>query len=97
MTTTGQAVRAVDKPTINTISQNDTLFVGANGIFVQANSATVFSNTTISIGTLTLVNGNTPMNSTPNNVTKGTFWFDSNYIYVAVANNSLKRVNLTAF
>jgi hypothetical protein len=30
-------------------------------------------------------------------VKKGTIMFDSSYIYVAVANNVLKRVGLTAF
>ena len=38
----------------------------------------------------------TPANSTIT-VTKGTVFFDNNYIYVAVANNSLKRLSLDSF
>jgi len=38
----------------------------------------------------------TPANSTIT-VKKGTLMFDSSFIYVAVANNTLKRVGLNAF
>ena len=38
----------------------------------------------------------TPANSTIT-VKKGTIMIDNNYIYVATANNSLKRVSLTSF
>ena len=38
----------------------------------------------------------TPANSTIT-VKKGTLIFDSNYLYVATANNTLKRIALTAF
>lgn len=39
---------------------------------------------------------NTPANSTPI-VTKGTIFFDANFLYVATADNTLKRVTLTSF
>jgi hypothetical protein len=38
----------------------------------------------------------TPANSTVT-IKKGTLLFDNNYIYVAIANNSLKRVPLESF
>ena len=38
----------------------------------------------------------TPANSTIT-IKKGTMLFDSNYLYIAVANNSLKRVSLNSF
>lgn len=38
----------------------------------------------------------TPANSTIS-VDKGTIFFDSNYLYVAVANNNLKRIALETF
>lgn len=38
----------------------------------------------------------TPANSTIT-VKKGTIMIDNNYIYVATANNTLKRVSLTSF
>lgn len=38
----------------------------------------------------------TPANSTIT-VKKGTLLFDNNYIYIATANNNLKRVSLSSF
>lgn len=59
-------------------------------------SNTVNVNNTIKANFLQIANTTTPMSSTPT-VEKGTFWFDSNYIYVAVANNVLKRATLSSF
>lgn len=39
----------------------------------------------------------TPANSAALTVTQGTIWFDSTYVYVAVANNVVKRASLTSF
>ena len=41
-------------------------------------------------------NSNTPANSTIS-AQQGTIFYDSNYIYIAVANNTLKRVALSSF
>ena len=38
----------------------------------------------------------TPANSTAN-CTQGQVWFDNNYIYVAIANNIIKRAAISAF
>ena len=40
---------------------------------------------------------NTTPSTSGDTVTRGKIWFDSNYIYVATANNTIKRVALTAF
>lgn len=45
---------------------------------------------------LIITSNNTPANSTAN-VAAGTIWADSYYIYVAVANNNIKRTALTSF
>ena len=39
---------------------------------------------------------NTPANSTIT-ITKGTVLYDTSYLYLAVANNTLKRVSLSSF
>ena len=43
-----------------------------------------------------VIYNSTPANSTIT-VKKGTLMFDSDYLYIATANNTLKRVSLTAF
>ena len=43
-----------------------------------------------------VIYNSTPANSTIT-VKKGTIMFDSDYLYVATSNNTLKRVALTAF
>lgn len=54
--------------------------------------ATLLGNTAANVS-LRLV---TPANSTIN-VAQGTIFYDSSYLYIAVANNTLKRVALTSF
>ena len=58
-----------------------------------ANSA-AFSNVTIN--NFVLNNKATPASNT-DNAQMGKMWFDEDYIYVAVANNSIKRVALSNF
>ena len=43
-----------------------------------------------------VIYNSTPANSTIT-VKKGTLMFDSDYLYIATANNTLKRIALTAF
>lgn len=92
----GESIRLVDKALVNTIAASDTLFVTANGAVAQINPPNAFSNLNLKVATLLIGNTATPANSTIT-VTQGTFWYDSNYFYVATANNILKRVALTAF
>lgn len=46
---------------------------------------------------LVIYNISTPANSTSTTVKKGTVMFDSSYLYIATANNTLKRVLLSTF
>jgi len=60
-----------------------------------------FANTTASQFTTTsdkivIENDKTPSNSSIT-ISKGSVFFDTNYIYVAVANNTIKRVSLSSF
>lgn len=50
----------------------------------------------IGANAIPLMSGLTPANSTITS-TGGTFWYDSNYLYIAVANNVVKRVALSSF
>lgn len=45
---------------------------------------------------INLGSSSTPANSTPT-IKQGTIFFDSSYLYVATANNTLKRVALGSF
>ena len=60
-----------------------------------------FANTTISQLDITgdrivIQNTKTPSSNTQT-MTKGSIFFDTNYLYVAVANNTIKRVALSVF
>lgn len=51
---------------------------------------------TLSVANLSLTDHHTP-SSSGEVVAIGKLWFDANYLYVAVANNTLKRVALSSF
>lgn len=58
---------------------------------------TLFGNVaTVSAQAIIMMNTSTPANSTPA-VVEGTIWADNNYLYVATANNLIKRVSLSTF
>jgi hypothetical protein len=50
-----------------------------------------------SAANLVIYSISTPANSTVTTVKKGTLMFDSGYLYIATANNTLKRVALSTF
>lgn len=55
---------------------------------------TLFSN----VESVIVNKSTTPANSTPTLLTNKQFWFDDDYLYVVVANNTIiKRVALTTF
>lgn len=67
-----------------------------NGTF-GVNGNTVLSGTvTANTDQLTITTSQTPANSTIT-VAQGTIMWDANYLYVATANNVLKRVALSTF
>jgi hypothetical protein len=83
----------VDDPTGTPVTKKITI----DSLFGNLTSNVSFSNTTVlSANALVLRGSNTPGNSSPS-ITKGAIFFDENFIYVATANNTLKRVALSAF
>lgn len=64
----------------------------------QITASNVFGNSALdlSANSLILAERSTPANSSIT-VTKGSIFFDDSYIYVATANNTLKRIELTSF
>lgn len=86
----------INVASVNTLGTSDTLVVISNGGVRQVLSNAAFSNINLEVATLLIANNATPANSSAN-VTHGTVWFDSNYLYVATANNVLKRVSLSSF
>lgn len=92
----GESKRLVDVPLANSIATTDTIIVVANGAISQSNTTTIFANINVHVGTVVFSNTATPLSSTAN-VVQGTLWFDSNYVYVAVANNVIKRSALSSF
>lgn len=59
-------------------------------------NVTISNSAVLSTNTLLIRNKSTPANSTIA-VTEGTFYFDADYLYIATANNVLKRVALESF
>ena len=51
----------------------------------------------VSANTITVFSSNTPATSNSLNVGQGVVFYDSNYLYVAIANNNVKRVALSSF
>lgn len=74
----------------NPSSNAATRKVTVNTFFNVSNSVVVSANT------LVVRNFQSPANSTIA-VTQGTIFYDANYLYIAVANNMLKRVALSSF
>lgn len=67
----------------------------SNGDFITP-VGNLFSNSILSVANLTIAVGNTPANSTINCIA-GSFWSDGNYLYYAVATNTLKRIAMSPF
>ena len=91
-----------------TVAANDLLYIVADpggsptskkitvssfyaNVIVQAR----FANT-LTANVLVFGNRSTPSSNT-DTYANGTMWFDTNYIYCAVANNTIKRVALSTF
>lgn len=84
------------------VDNHTTSAANTKSITVAAFLANVASNTTLSdaavlsANTFVVRKNNTPANSSVT-VTRGTIWADTDYLYVAVANNVVKRVALNTF
>ncbi len=70
----------------------NTKAVSVTNLLGNSSANIVASNTAY----LVIKRSNTPANSTIT-VQAGAMWADSNYLYIAVANNVLKRVSLSSF
>jgi hypothetical protein len=93
---TGESVRLVDTPSVNSILFSDSVFVTSGGVVSQATPNAIFSNVNLQVATLIVGNTSTPISSVMN-VTTGSLWFDSSYLYVATSNNTIMRVALSSF
>lgn len=83
-----------DKLVLVANAGSNTQYCTVNNFF---NNAAVNVTANVVTGNTVIISSNlTPANSTANGV-KGTIVWDSTYIYIAVANNSWKRIALTTF
>lgn len=76
---------------------------GSDRVVILKDPATSPSTRTVTVANLlgnsqanVVIRNVTPSNSTIT-VTKGTIFFDDTYLYIATANNVLKRVTLSSF
>ncbi len=96
-TTTSVAANATFVVVDNTTAVANTKQISANNLFNNSSFNVTLSNTAIlSANTIIIRNNQSPANSTIT-VSKGTIFFDTDYLYIAVANNTLKRILLTSF
>lgn len=96
-TATSVAANATFVVVDNSTAVANTKQISANNLFNNSAINITLSNTAIlSANTIILRNNQTPANSTIT-VQKGSIFFDTNHLYIAVANNTLKRIALTAF
>lgn len=81
----------------NTSGTETTFKITANSLFSNAPVDIIVSNTNVlSTNNFILRDKSTPVTST-DTVKEGTIWWDANYIYVAIANNTIKRASLSTF
>jgi len=92
----GESIKLNSVPSVNSILFSDSVFVTSGGAVSQAAPNSVFSNVFLQVATLVIGNTSTPISSSVNVIT-GSLWYDSNYLYVAIANNTIKRVALSSF
>lgn len=84
----------VDDPSSNTAN---TYKITVANLFGNSSANLYISNAyTFSANTVIVRKNSTPANSTANCV-KGEIWNDGTYLYVATANNVIKRVTLSSF
>lgn len=84
----------VDDPAGNTATKKVTVQNFFNSS--QAN-VTVANTYYLSANNLVIRRKTTPIVSSGTSDLQGSFWFDENYIYVAVANGTIKRAALSTF
>lgn len=96
MASPAQEKRVPDLPVANTIT-SDTLVLVVSSSDPSASPA-IFDTTSLTpVKSLPVAFANTPANSTAIAITKGLSWTDGNYLYLATANNVVKRITLSSF
>jgi len=92
-----QYQQAANVAVVSTLGVGDRfLIVQSNGNLRAANSSTFISNLAVVVGNLTSNDKRTPANSSIT-VQRGTLFHDDDYLYVAVSNNTLKRLPFESF
>ena len=87
-----RAQQLTDLEEITSCSPTDILYIVTDP---TSNANASFSISVAALGN-SIITENTPANSTLT-VNQGTIYYDSNYIYLAVTNNTLKRLGLSSF
>lgn len=92
----GTDLLLIDKFDASTNSYS-TSKIRVSGFFGNLQSNVSLSDASVaSVNNLVIRKSTTPANATIE-VAKGTMWFDENYLYVAINNNVVKRVELGSF
>ena len=84
----------VDDPSGNSTTKQVTVSNFLNNS--QAN-VTVSNTYYLSANNFVIRRRNSPVSSSGTSDVQGSIWFDTNYIYVAVANGTIKRASLSTF
>ena|SRR5688572_27679492 len=92
-----------DLTVIHTVGRDGLVVVStnssANGLTRNISVEDLFANTDkdILVANLVIDYDETPANSTALTVSKGQLWYDTNFIYIAIADNIVKRVAVSTF
>ncbi len=93
---TDNAKKTSELPTTNNAVANDRIVILKDPAGTPSTRTIKVSDLLGNSAANVVIQEATPANSTIT-IKKGTMLFDSNYLYIAVANNSLKRVSLNSF
>jgi hypothetical protein len=96
-----EAIETKDIPAVNSVSSNAYVIVttepgGNNAQTHNVSVHNLLANSThdVKAANLYVTFNTTPANSTANCI-RGQFWYDDDYLYVAIANNSIRRIAWT--
>lgn len=98
------ALKVTEMTACSAPAVSDKLYVASNtagnavprSVSVDILFSNTAGNTTLKANNLVISKNTTPANSTATVVSRS-IWFDSDYLYVALSNNSIKRIALSSF
>lgn len=100
MANVGRQKRISEFPIANTMGDTDRLLIitgtGSEPVTQTVSKGNFFKSVTALSPATLQIPKSTPANSTSNAVGQS-IWMDTNFLYVAVANNVIKRVALSSF